>query len=62
MLEEETLPFYKHEQYYPVRIGKIINYKQRVIGRLGYGAYSTTWLCRELRYSTNDQILLSYLT
>lgn len=49
LVEEETLPFYKHEQYYPVRIGEIFNAKYQMIGKLGYGAYSTVWLCRDLR-------------
>lgn len=49
LVEEETLPFYEHEQYYPVRIGELFSSKYQVVGKLGYGAYSTVWLCRDLR-------------
>ena len=48
-IEEETLPFYEHEQYYPVRINEVLNSQYQVVGKLGYGAYSTSWLCRDLR-------------
>ncbi|KAE8352212.1 protein kinase [Aspergillus coremiiformis] len=47
-IEEETLPFYEHEQYYPVHIGEVFSSRYKVIGKLGYGAYSTVWLCRDL--------------
>ncbi|KFY44067.1 hypothetical protein V494_01642 [Pseudogymnoascus sp. VKM F-4513 (FW-928)] len=50
-IEEETLPNYKPEQFYPVHIGEIIKTPQgkyKVIGKLGYGRYSTVWLCLEL--------------
>ncbi|KAJ6109130.1 kinase domain protein [Penicillium sp. IBT 16267x] len=46
-VEEESLPFYQPEQFYPVKIGELLNAKYRVIGKLGYGSYSTMWLCRD---------------
>ncbi|KAJ5115340.1 protein kinase domain protein [Penicillium alfredii] len=49
-IEEETLPFYKQEQFYPIKIGKILDSRYRVVGKLGYGPYSTVWLCREIKY------------
>lgn len=49
LLEEETLPWYKPDQFYPVRIGQTFESKYMVIGKLGYGAYSTVWLCRDIR-------------
>ncbi|EEQ28042.1 putative non-specific serine/threonine protein kinase [Microsporum canis] len=47
-LEEERLPFYEHEQYYPAHIGDVFNSRYQIVGKLGYGAYSTVWLCRDL--------------
>ena len=47
-IEEETLPHYEAEQYYPVHIGDTFNARYRVAGRLGYGAYSTSWLCQDV--------------
>ncbi|EDN10633.1 predicted protein [Histoplasma mississippiense (nom. inval.)] len=47
-IEEETLPAYKAEKYYPARIGEIFNDRYQIVGKLGYGVTSTVWLCRDL--------------
>ncbi|KAM3501022.1 hypothetical protein MY11210_009436 [Beauveria gryllotalpidicola] len=49
LFEEERLPWYSQDQFYPVRIGEILDSKYRVLGKLGYGANSTAWLCRNVR-------------
>lgn len=46
--EEEGLPGYDVEQFYPVNIGDTIVSRYRVVGKLGYGANSTVWLCHDL--------------
>jgi hypothetical protein len=48
-IEEETLPWYSPDRFYPVTIGEIFRSKYQVIGKLGFGAYSTVWLCRDLQ-------------
>ena len=48
--EEERLPWYSPDQFYPVRIGEILDSSYKVFGKLGYGAYPTVWLCRSIRY------------
>ncbi|KAF1949724.1 non-specific serine/threonine protein kinase [Byssothecium circinans] len=48
-LEEEKLPWYKPDQFYPVRIGETLDSNYKVLGKLGYGAYSTVWLCRNIK-------------
>lgn len=48
--EEERLPDYEADQFYPASIGDTINSRYRIIGKLGYGANSTVWFCRELWY------------
>jgi hypothetical protein len=48
--EEEQLPWYKPEQFYPVRIGETLDSNYKVLGKLGYGAHSTVWLCRDVKY------------
>ncbi|RAL09600.1 kinase domain protein [Aspergillus homomorphus CBS 101889] len=45
--EEERLPFYRPEEFYPVHIGEILHSKYRVVGKLGYGSDSTVWLCHD---------------
>ncbi|KAK4507810.1 hypothetical protein PRZ48_001545 [Zasmidium cellare] len=47
-IEEETLPDYKAERYYPVHIGDIFNARYKVVAKLGFGTASTVWLCRDL--------------
>ncbi|KAJ6036063.1 hypothetical protein N7540_000342, partial [Penicillium herquei] len=48
-IDEETLPHYDVEQFYPVHIGDVFNDRYRVTGKLGFGAYSTSWLCHDIR-------------
>lgn len=49
-IEEETLPGYKAEKFYPVRLGEIFESRYQVVAKLGYGSVSTVWLCRDLEY------------
>lgn len=48
-IEEETIPDYLADRYYPVRIGDVIHDRYQVVGKLGYGTTSTVWLARDLR-------------
>jgi hypothetical protein len=48
--EEECLPDYEPEQFYPVSIGDTVKSRYHVIGKLGFGANSTVWFCRDLSY------------
>ena len=59
MVEEERLPFYNRDHYYPMRIGEVLKDRYQVVAKLGYGASSTVWLCRDLRYLN---ILLNLFT
>ncbi|KAI0182252.1 kinase-like protein [Xylaria flabelliformis] len=47
--EEETLPFYRKEDYYPMQIGQVIHGHYQVVSKLGFGTTSTVWLARDLR-------------
>ncbi|KAI7313744.1 hypothetical protein KC315_g11571 [Hortaea werneckii] len=49
--EEERLPWYHADQFYPVHIGQTFISRYKAVGKLGYGAYSTVWLCRDLKAS-----------
>ncbi|GFN17421.1 putative protein kinase [Aspergillus tubingensis] len=53
-IEEETLPHYNPKQYYPVNIGDIYHSRYQIIGKLGYGSTSTSWVCRDLRSKNTD--------
>ncbi|KAF2807179.1 kinase-like protein [Mytilinidion resinicola] len=47
-LEEERMPHYEKSVYYPVRIGDVFQDRYRVLSKLGFGANSTVWFCRDL--------------
>ncbi|PYI05449.1 kinase-like protein [Aspergillus sclerotiicarbonarius CBS 121057] len=47
-IEEETLPTYKAEKYYPVRLGEVLDGRYQILAKLGYGVTSTVWLGRDL--------------
>ncbi|CAG8938723.1 unnamed protein product [Penicillium salamii] len=47
-VEEELIPSYKPENFYPARIGEVFNHRYQVVGKLGYGSSATVWLCRDL--------------
>ena len=48
LIEEENLPDYLAERYYPVRIGQLLESRYQVVGKLGFGATSTVWMARDL--------------
>lgn len=49
LLEEEAVPGYKAERYYPVSLGQVFQERYQVVGKFGYGGSSTVWLCRDYR-------------
>lgn len=46
--EEERIPEYRAEMFYPVRLGEIFYSKFKTVAKLGFGTASTAWLCRDL--------------
>ncbi|KAL3455143.1 kinase-like domain-containing protein [Aspergillus heterothallicus] len=61
LIEEETLPHYQPAHYYSVNIGDVYLSRYKIAGKLGYGAYSTSWLCQDLR-ANNKYIVLKVST
>lgn len=49
LLEEETLPNYDPDEFYPIHIGDKLCHRYQVIGKLGYGSNSTVWFGRDLQ-------------
>ncbi|KKK13213.1 hypothetical protein ARAM_000564 [Aspergillus rambellii] len=60
-LEEETLPNYQPEKYYPVNQGEVLNDRYQTIAKIGYGVTSTVWLAKDLIASTYV-VLKVYIT
>ncbi|KAE8329158.1 kinase-like protein [Aspergillus sergii] len=48
-VEEEELPDYRADRFYPVRLGEIFQKRYEVVAKLGFGTSSTTWLSRDLK-------------
>ncbi|KAL3463738.1 kinase-like protein [Aspergillus heterothallicus] len=47
-IEEEELPGYRADRFYPVRLGEILQGRYHILTKLGFGSSSTTWLARDL--------------
>ena len=47
-VEEESIPTYRPEKFYPVHIGEVFNHRYQIVGKLGYGSSATVWLGRDL--------------
>ena len=56
-VEEERLPDYKAERFYPVTLGETFNSRFRTVAKLGFGTASTVWLCRDLQFVTTSYLL-----
>ena len=48
-LEEETLPKYNPNAFYPMRLGETLNNRYNVVAKLGFGMTATVWLARDSR-------------
>lgn len=48
-VEEEELPDYQADRFYPVQLGELFQDRYQAIAKLGFGSSSTTWLARDLR-------------
>ena len=58
-IEEETLPSYRAEKYYPIRLGEVLDGRNQILAKLGFGVTSTVWLGRDLRYVGIDAFYYS---
>ncbi|KJR83421.1 uncharacterized protein SPSK_04717 [Sporothrix schenckii 1099-18] len=47
--EEEALPHYMREAFYPARNGDIIKGRYQLGAKMGYGTSSTVWLAQDLQ-------------
>ncbi|EXJ96109.1 CMGC/SRPK protein kinase [Capronia coronata CBS 617.96] len=49
VIEEETLPRYNAESFYPARLGEVLNDRYKLLVKLGYGMTATVWLAHDLQ-------------
>ncbi len=45
--EEELVPMYTAFRYAPIHIDDILHDRYKVVGKLGYGQYSTVWMAQD---------------
>ena len=48
-VEEETLPKYNANSFYPARFDEVLNDRYQIVAKLGYGVTATVWLARDLQ-------------
>lgn len=48
-VEEEELPGYSADWFYPIRLGEVFQDHYQILEKLGLGVLSATWLARDLR-------------
>ena len=48
-IEEETLPKYNANSFYPARFDEVLNDRYQIVAKLGYGVTATVWLARDLQ-------------
>lgn len=53
--EQEDDTQYCRGGYHPVVIGDVFDNRYRVVRKLGWGHFSTVWLCREILYVIRKQ-------
>ncbi|KAJ9234302.1 hypothetical protein DTO169E5_6646 [Paecilomyces variotii] len=49
LVEEEELPDYQADRFYPVQLGEVFQDRYQVLTKLGFGTSSTAWLARDLK-------------
>ena len=49
-IEEERMPAYQAEMFYPMRLGEVVKSRYQIVAKLGFGTASTIWLCRDPEY------------
>ncbi|CAH0025934.1 unnamed protein product [Clonostachys rhizophaga] len=47
LVEEETVPTYEPQRFYPAKLGDVLGSRYTVASKLGFGTNSTIWLCRD---------------
>lgn len=48
-IEEETLPKYNADSFYPARLGETLNDRYKLLVKLGFGMTATVWLAQDLK-------------
>lgn len=55
-IEEETIPGYNPNNFYPVNPGDILSDRYKIIAKLGWGTTSTVWLAQDKQQYVSGQL------
>ncbi len=55
-IEEETIPGYNRQFFYPVNPGDIFHDRYKTIAKVGWGTCSTVWLARDLKLLVSNPL------
>jgi serine/threonine protein kinase len=55
LFDDEGFADYKEGGYCPVKMGDKLHGKYQVVNKLGWGHYSTVWLCIDLSLSSLEK-------
>ena len=63
LVEEERVPGYRSEFYYPANPGEVLNDRYKILTKVGWGTASTVWLAEDLErylitYTFPNQVLI----
>jgi serine/threonine-protein kinase SRPK3 len=50
--EDEGIDDYKKGGYHPVHVGEVLNGRYVILQKLGWGHFSTVWLCKDTKFNT----------
>jgi serine/threonine-protein kinase SRPK3 len=57
--DDEGEDGYRKGGYHPVQLNEIYNRRYRVLGKLGWGHFSTVWLCEDLKRTEDSPVYVA---
>merc|ERR1719487_2110122 len=57
--DDEGEDGYRKGGYHPVAVGEVYKSRYRVLGKLGWGHFSTVWLCEDLQRQQGQPVYVA---
>jgi serine/threonine protein kinase len=57
--DDEGEDGYRKGGYHPVQLGEVYHGRYRVLGKLGWGHFSTVWLCEDLKRTPDSPVYVA---
>ncbi|KAG0648290.1 Serine threonine-kinase SRPK [Hyphodiscus hymeniophilus] len=62
LVEEERVPGYRPEFYYPANPGEVVNNRYKILTKVGWGTASTVWLAEDLERTPFQHVTIKINT